>query len=479
MTQSGAGVFTIDNNEATSGSIEFKANNSGAVEQTILTLDGDDGAKFTANIQFPGVGPSVSYIEFVDTSNILDQDKWTGQIETVNTSANLTHYLNFSDSSATGYGRPQKNASISCNPSTGTITATTFSGSISNAAGVSLTSDNTSGTYYLPFSKTTTATGNALYIDNTTTPLTYNPNSSTLTASIFSGSASQVRCDIDNTSTVYYPAFATGAGIGQSLKVDVSTTPLTYQPDTSTLTASNFNGLSSSSTTAVGVNLTSDNSPTTCYIPFTKTTTATGNSLYMDDATTPLTYVPNSSTLTASVFDGSATTTAITDTNTNATFYPVFVSASGSGQTLRADIASGPLFYNPSTAVFFATTLSSTDTQFGSGTSAITSFTAGTLTLAGGNVSFKNFSWVLTGGTNNMTALTLSSGRINGVFNVGIINNGSGSLTINNTGLGLNTLCSYTAPVVVLAGNLAVMTINVLSVNTITRIIVDAYNVSP
>lgn len=45
---------------------------------------------------------------------------------------------------------------------------------------VSLISDNTSGSYYLPFSKTTAETDNQLYIDNTTTPLTYNPNTSLL-----------------------------------------------------------------------------------------------------------------------------------------------------------------------------------------------------------------------------------------------------------------------------------------------------------
>ena len=105
-------------------------------------------------------------------TNTLSAADWTGNIRTVNTVANLTHYLNFSDSSATGYGHPQKTAGISCNPSTNSITATTFIGSSSSstsAVGVDLTSDDTSGTYYLPFSKTTAATGNALYIDNSTT----------------------------------------------------------------------------------------------------------------------------------------------------------------------------------------------------------------------------------------------------------------------------------------------------------------------
>lgn len=328
------------------------------VVDTIIVAD-----KYPAPNQTTTITPTDIVLDDGVNTNTLSAADWTGNIRTVNTVANLTHYLNFSDSSATGYGHPQKTAGISCNPSTNSITATSFIGSASSstsAVGVDLTSDDTVGTYYIPFSKTTTATGNALFIDNTPTPLTYNPNTSTLTCSIFNGSAN---------------------------------------------------------------------------------------------------------------------TAEITDTNTNATFYPVFVSAAGSGQTLRADIATNPLVYNPSTGIFFCVTLASTDTQFGTNTAAISSFSGGTLSLTGSNFTFRNFGWVVTGAANTMSALSLSTVRVNGVYNVTIINNGTGNLTLN-TGLGLNTLTKYTGPVVVLPGNLAVMTIQILSVNSITRIIVDAYNVA-
>jgi len=52
------------------------------------------------------------------------------QITTQNTSLNATHYLNFSDSSATGNGTPQKTAGVSVNPSTNTITASIFNGNL-------------------------------------------------------------------------------------------------------------------------------------------------------------------------------------------------------------------------------------------------------------------------------------------------------------------------------------------------------------
>jgi hypothetical protein len=123
-------------------------------------------------------------------NNTLDADKWTGNIQTVNTVANATHYLNFSDSSATGYGKPQKTAGISCNPSTNTITTTTFSGSLSgnssSASSVAITSDNTAGTYFLPFCKTL-STNSPLFADNVTGPLTYDPSVGVLTALYHSG----------------------------------------------------------------------------------------------------------------------------------------------------------------------------------------------------------------------------------------------------------------------------------------------------
>ena len=154
----------------------------------------DDATSTIASYSLTGVS-----INDGTNSNSLTSTNWTGNIQTVNTSANTTHYLNFSNSSSTGYGKPQKNASLSCNPSTGLLTATTFSGSLSgnasSASSVSLTSDNTNGTYYLPFSKTV-ASNSTLYVDNTTGPLTYNPSTSTMTASFFAGIANSSKTNI-------------------------------------------------------------------------------------------------------------------------------------------------------------------------------------------------------------------------------------------------------------------------------------------
>jgi hypothetical protein len=97
---------------------------------------------------------------------------------------NAIHYLTFSDTNTAGNINLHTNAGIQVNPSTDTITATTFAGALSGNATssstsqtVSLTTDDTDANYYIPFSKTTTATSNALYIDNSLAPLlTYNPS---------------------------------------------------------------------------------------------------------------------------------------------------------------------------------------------------------------------------------------------------------------------------------------------------------------
>ena len=84
--QAGQGIQMLDDKISFNGKSIF--NNSINVGSNIITLS--DGV----------------------TTNTLDRSDWTGTIKTVNTTANLTHYLNFSDSSATRQGNPQKKCII-------------------------------------------------------------------------------------------------------------------------------------------------------------------------------------------------------------------------------------------------------------------------------------------------------------------------------------------------------------------------------
>ena len=140
-------------------------------------------------------------------TNTLNKSDWTGTIKTVNTTANATHFLNFSDGAGTGQGNPRKNALLTCNPSTGNITATSFNGALfgtaANASNILTISDNTAGTYFIPFIKTTANASTALFVDDVTGPLFYNPSNSSLSCGTFNG-------DLQYSSTTNSSSFSSG-----------------------------------------------------------------------------------------------------------------------------------------------------------------------------------------------------------------------------------------------------------------------------
>lgn len=80
--------------------------------------------------------------------------------------------------------------SLSCPFFVGALTGNASSAktatNATNASQVAVISDNTSGTYYIPFVKTSGSGSNRpLYIDDATGPLSYNPSTSTLSASAY------------------------------------------------------------------------------------------------------------------------------------------------------------------------------------------------------------------------------------------------------------------------------------------------------
>jgi hypothetical protein len=189
----------------------------------------------------------------------------------------------------------------------GSITATTFNGNLTgdvtgNVSGssssstttnnIALTSDNTSGTYYIPFSKTTSTTSNALYIDNVTGPLTYNPSTSTITATNFNGLASAstlsavtvtnigadqfVPCMGVSTVTAGNYGFQIGTSVGNNIRFNNATGALTvnkYYGDASSLS----NVPTSISLTNLGTNQ---------VVPLINTPTSTAGNYQASIATT-------------------------------------------------------------------------------------------------------------------------------------------------------------------------------------------------
>jgi hypothetical protein len=168
---------------------------------------------------------------------------------TADETTNATNYLLFANAT-TGNLSPRTDTALTYNPSTNTLTAVTFTGNLignansaSAASQITLTADNsTNATNYLVFANATT--GNAG--PKTDTGLTYNPSTNTLTATTFSGNAtsssvaSTVTLTADNsTNAVNYLLFANATTGNLSPRTD---TGITYNPSTNTLTAGQFVG---------------------------------------------------------------------------------------------------------------------------------------------------------------------------------------------------------------------------------------------
>jgi len=216
--------------------------------------------------------------------------------------------------------------------------------------------------------KTSGAGNKGLFIDDTTTPLSYNPSTGALTTTTFVGDLSgnattATRATTANitaytgASATYYPVMVSGAGSGATLYSDSTTAPLlSYNPSIGVLTTTTFVGdLSGNATNATNAVIGTDNASTLVYPTFVKTSGAGNKGLFIDDTTTPLSYNPSTGALTTTTFVGdlsgnasSAALINITNTTTTAgTYYPTFVSTTSSNNVLRVD--SQYLQYNPST----------------------------------------------------------------------------------------------------------------------------------
>jgi len=180
-----------------------------------------------------------------------------------------------------------------------------LTGTASAASTITTTSDNTATTCFIPFTDSTAGTSKSLFIDDNVGPLTYDPSTGNLTATTFTGtasSASTITTTSDNTATTcFIPFTSSTAGTSKSLFIDDNVGPLTYNPSNGNLTATTLTGnvVGNLTGTATLLNITSDNSNTTCFIPFAKTSGTGSKDLFIDDLTTPLTYNPFTGILTS------------------------------------------------------------------------------------------------------------------------------------------------------------------------------------
>ena len=333
-----------------------------------------DGASGTQGIE------TDSLLRYNPSNNSLTASVFNGTAtlatEATNVTAvsnNLTNeqtYIAFIDG-ASGTQGIETDSLLRYNPSNNSLTASVFSGTATlatEATNVTAVSNNsTNESVYLAFVDGASGT-QGIETDST---LRYNPSNNSLTASVFSGTATTATTATNVTATANnstneqtYITFIDGASGAQGIETDSN---LRYNPGNNSLTASKFSGTLSgnatTATTATNVNLSSNNSTNeTVYIPFVDGATGT-QGLETD---TNLYYNPSTNTLTAGTFSGTlsgAATSATTATNvnvssnnaTNETVYITFVDGSTGTQGLETD---GNLTYNPSTNQLIAGTFS-------------------------------------------------------------------------------------------------------------------------
>ena len=160
-------------------------------------------------------------------------------------------------------------------------------------------------------------------------------------------------------------------------------------------------------------------------------------------------------TINGSAYPPPAPSAVITDTNTNATYYPVFVDGGGSSVVLRADVGTTPISINPNTGEFNVvdtlklntTTLavgkSAGQTTQGAGSVAV-GVSAGQTTQGKGCVAVGNAAGTTTQG-NDAVAVGRQAGQTTQGANAiaigylaGNSNQTAGSICLNASGVALN-----------------------------------------
>jgi len=274
------------------------------------------------------------------------------------------------------------------------------------ATSIALTPDDTLGQYFIPFSKTSKKKNNKLYIDKSNTPLTYDPSTGSLTATTFVGAVAATNISLTqdaSTASNYLIMSTTPSGVS-TLRTSVSGATYNATNNTANLsisgnagsadTATNQSGGTVNATTGsfssnVGINgnLVMGGTNITGAVNINATTFAgaldgtaskadqikvTRNGInavhyltFSDSNPNPSGYVdlhtnagikcnPAADTITAGAFIGalsgnadSATQVTVTLNDSNVPLYPVFVTGVGATKDLLCDSGVPNITYTP------------------------------------------------------------------------------------------------------------------------------------
>jgi len=204
-----------------------------------------------------------------------------------------------------------------------------------------------------------------------------------------------------------------------------------------------------------------DNTAGNCFL------TPTSLSLTNTGFTTTSTLTQTSLTVGSGtgLMNGSATLVQITSDDSSGTYYIPFSKTSGTGsKTLYQDDTTIPLTYNPGASQLLVNGI-----QLSTATNTATYLLGGTLlTIDCNNASNREFNYNFSVVGNNVNNLNLTSRRVNGVYTVNFTNSSGGNITINSTLGGTQpNKTSYSPSVTIANGEFWVMTIKVLNFNSV------------
>ena len=238
------------------------------------------------------------------------------------------------------------------------VTSTSFIGELTGNASsstytmnIAITNNTTSSSTWYP--TIVSATSGTAPATVASTKLSFVPSTGTLTATAFTGNGSGL--------TNISAGAITGATITiGTTTISLSGTSLTLAGLTSVTSTSFIGALTGNASTATAANITNNNASAATWYPVF--VSASIGNLPLTVASTQLSFVPSTGTLTTTTFVGAlsgnaATTTAIGITNnvaSSATWYPTFVSTNTGNAP--ATVASTKLSFVPSTGTLTSTT---------------------------------------------------------------------------------------------------------------------------
>jgi len=193
-------LYTDSNSHLTFNPTTNQLNATGTITNGGLTMNGS-ASQFLINnnsavtpaisapnallVNFPSATITASVFSGALSGNSTTTSQANGVFTTSDTATASNCPIHFGTTSS-GNQATKVNSNLTFVPTTNTLNCTNFSGALSgtatNSTNASITSDNTSGTYYIPFTKTSGTGNKPLFQDDTTGPLTYNPSTGNMSA---------------------------------------------------------------------------------------------------------------------------------------------------------------------------------------------------------------------------------------------------------------------------------------------------------